>query len=222
MCGRYTHLLTWAQLHRLLRLTSAPIEIAARYNIAPTQLAPVVREAAVGARSLEMMRWGLVPSWANDLSIGSGMINARGETLATKPAFRGAFKRRRCIVPASGFYEWKKTEGSKSKQPFYITASDGGPLLLGGLWESWASPEGEWVLSYTIVTTGPNEVMATLHDRMPLILDGDDIDRWLDPRVEDAAGLVRSFPSELMLPVPVSTVVNSPKNDVPECIQPTG
>lgn len=231
MCGRFTHLLKWAQLQRLLRLTCDPIELPLRYNIAPTQQAPVVRTTPEGGRAVHLLRWGLVPSWAKDLSIGNTMINARGETLATKPAFRTAFKRRRCIVPASGFYEWKKSEGTKTKQPFYITASDESPLMFGGLWESWTlvKDEGEGVSegkpeivrTFTIITTSPNEMMATLHDRMPLILDASDIDRWLDPKVEDASELVRPYPSELMLARPVSTLVNSPRNDVPECIQPS-
>lgn len=219
MCGRYTHLLTWAQLHRLLRLTSDPIDLPRRYNIAPTQEAPVVRTSPDGGRAAHLLRWGLVPSWAKDLSIGNTMINARGETLATKPAFRVAFRKRRCVVPASGFYEWKKMEGSKTKQPFYITSSDEGPLMFGGLWESWTSPEGEIVRTFTIITTTPNEMMAEIHDRMPLILDASDTDRWLDPKVEDASDLIRSFPPELMLAKPVSTLVNSPRNDVPECVQ---
>lgn len=220
MCGRYTHLLTWKQLHRLLALTSVPFDLTPRYNIAPTQLAPVARQDKDGRRSLDMLRWGLVPSWAGDLKIGNTMINARGETLATKPAFRAAFKRRRCIVPASGFYEWKKSEGSKTKQPFYITASDDGPLMLAGLWESWTSPDGAMIDTYTIITTAPNEMMAEMHDRMPVILDETDFDAWLDPAREDASGLIRSYPSELMRARPVSTVVNSPKNEDPVCIQP--
>ena len=220
MCGRFTHLLTWAQLHRLLRLTSDPIDLPIRYNIAPTQLAPVVRTTPEGGRAVHMLRWGLVPSWAKELAIGNSMINARGETIATKPAFRAAFKRRRCIVPASGFYEWKKCEETKAKQPFYITASDQSPLMLGGLWESWTSPDGEIIRTFTIITTTPNEMMAVIHDRMPVILDPSDIDTWLDPEVEDAGDLVRPFPAELMLASPVSTRVNSPRNDSPDCIQP--
>ncbi len=220
MCGRYTHLLTWAQLCRLLGLTSAPMDLSPRYNIAPTQLAPVARQRPDGGRSLDMLRWGLVPSWASDPKIGNTMINARGETVATKPAFRTAFKRRRCIVPASGFYEWDKVAGGKIKQPYYITASDSGPLMLAGLWESWTSPEGEIVRSYTIITTSPNEMMAKIHDRMPVILDEADFDRWLDPEREDASELIRSYPAELMLATPVSTLVNSPRNEDPSCIQP--
>lgn len=222
MCGRYTHLLTWAQLHRILRLTSDPIDLPVRYNIAPTQQAPVVRTTPEGGRAVHMLRWGLVPSWAEDSKIGNTMINARGETLAAKPAFRTAFKRRRCIVPASGFYEWKKCEGSKAKQPYYITASDEGPLMLGGLWESWTSPEGEIVRTFTIITTTPNAMMAEIHDRMPVVLGASAIDRWLDPSVEDVSALVRPYPVELMLAKPVSTLVNSPRNEDPACIQPVG
>ncbi|MBX3316452.1 MAG: SOS response-associated peptidase [Phycisphaeraceae bacterium] len=219
MCGRFTQLLTWAQLRRLMRLTSPPIELPLRYNIAPTQRVPVVRHEG-GGRSLALLRWGLVPAWAKDLAIGSSMINARGETLAAKPAFRSAFKRRRCLVPASGFYEWDKVSGGKAKQPIYITASDEGPLVFGGVWESWASPDGDTVETFAIVTTAPNEMMSRFHDRMPLILDPDDHDAWLDPEREDASALVRPYPSELMLARPVSTRVNSPKNDDPSLIEP--
>ncbi|MCW5769293.1 MAG: SOS response-associated peptidase [Phycisphaeraceae bacterium] len=219
MCGRYTHLVTWSQVHQLLRLSSDPIDLPLRYNIAPTQMAPVVRQRG-GARSLEMLRWGLVPPWAKDIAIGSGMINARGETLATKPAFRAAFKRRRCLVPASGFYEWDKVSSGTKKQPSYITASDDGPLVFGGLWESWTSPEGQTIETYTIVTTAPNEMMARFHDRMPLVLDASDHDAWLDPEREDAFDLVRAYPAELMLARPVSTRVNSPRNDDASLIEP--
>lgn len=224
MCGRYTHLYTWKQLHRLMELTTPLVDLPMRYNVAPTQRAPVVRQSRANARTLDMLRWGLVPSWAKDLAVGSSMINARGETIASKPAFRAAFKRRRCIVPISGFYEWQKLGGTR-KQPHYITASDDQPLALAGLWESWLSPEQESIETYTIVTTTPNEMMAEIHDRMPVILHAEDLDAWLDPGDEGSArvaGLIRPYPAELMLARPVSTHVNSPRHDDPSCIQTLG
>ncbi len=261
MCGRYTHLYTWKQLHRLLELTT-PVpagELPRRYNVAPSQSAPVVRaicedpgvrasdapagDAAdeprgrVGGRSdarsrgrgVSMMRWGLIPSWAKDASIGARTVNARCETLSEKPAFRAAFKKRRCLVPISGFYEWKVIEGAakgKAKQPYYITSSDGEPLVLAGLWESWRDPsadQAQSIESFTILTTSPNELMATFHDRMPVIIPREHFARWLDPANEDTASLAdlfKPYPAELMMAMAVSTRVNSPKNDDALCIEP--
>ena len=155
--------------------------------------------------------------------MGSSLINARAEGIEAKPAFRAAFKRRRCLVPASGFYEWKKLGGGDRKQPYYITAADEEPLAFAGVWEWWRSPEGEAVESFAIITTTPNEMMAGLHDRMPVILDSADFAPWLDPAQEDQKrllGLLRPYPAELMVSRPVSTRVNSPRNDDPACILP--
>jgi putative SOS response-associated peptidase YedK len=212
-----------------------------RFNIAPTQLVPVVRNRtaegqrlaiirrADGAaeRELVTVRWGLIPSWARDPAIGNRMINARAETVAEKPAFRAAFKARRCVVPASGFYEWKR-QGRGPKQPYLIQRRDGQPMGFAGLWETWADPAtGEVVTTCTIVTCAPNELMAELHDRMPVILDPADYDAWLDPadpRGADPRGaeLLRPCPAEWLEAVPVSTRVNSPRNDDPSVIQPEG
>lgn len=225
MCGRYTHLYTWKQLHRLMTLTTIPAgELAPRYNLAPTQKAPVVRQDPEGARSADLLRWGLVPFWADDPTIGSKMINARAETAADKPAFRAAFKSRRCIVPASGFYEWKALEGQKAKQPYYIRpAEDGGIFAIAGLWERWKTKDGaDAVETFTILTTEPNDLMKTLHDRMPVILDPADFDRWLDPKNADAASLnalMRPAHAETMMCHPVSTRVNTPKNDEPSLVE---
>lgn len=238
MCGRFTHLYTWAQLHKLMTLTSPPIELPLRFNVAPMQMAPVVR-AEDGGRALDMLRWGLVPSWAKDEGIASSLINARAETVASKPAFRAAFKRRRCVVPASGFYEWQQapvaeeglfgvTRGKPAKRPHYITRADGQPMIFAGLWESWrdpGAPEGTsapLVETFTIITCEPNAMMSRLHDRMPVILDLPDLARWLDPGsdAESVARLLGPFPADRMTAHPVSTRVNSPRNDDAECLQP--
>lgn len=239
MCGRFTNRYTWKQLHKLLQLTTPPLVFEERYNIAPTQDAPVVRmgeaegQAAKGRR-LDTLRWGLIPSWAKDESFGSKAINARAETVATSGAFRDSFKRRRCLVPVSGFYEWKKLDASgKRKQPYYITSSDGEPLMLAGLWSSWKGADAKALETFTIITTTPNELMATLHDRMPVILGERDWGAWLDSDSGDGAAsaagaaepaggvesLLRPYPAELMMAYPVSTKVNSPRNDGPELIQ---
>lgn len=224
MCGRFTQLFSWRELHRLMSLTTMPdAQLLMRYNIAPTQLAAVVRAAAAGsAREGVPMRWGLIPSWSKDESIGAHTINARADTVASKPAFRSAFKRRRCIVPVSGFYEWKTAGESGRKQPHYIRARSAGALALAGLWESWAPQDGrDPIESFTIITTDANETMRPLHDRMPVILAPSDWDRWLDPsddNPERLRTLLTPAPADTLELWPVSTLVNAPKNDVAECI----
>lgn len=220
MCGRYTHLYTWEQLHTLSTLTTSAMVLPISYNVAPSQIAPIIRTDGPGLHRLDMFKWGLIPSWAKDSKIGNMLINARAETIAEKPAFRAAFKARRCIVPISGFYEWKKSEGKKNKQPFYITASDDKPLLLAGLWEQWPGNENEpETRSFTIITTTPNELMATLHDRMPVILQPESQKNWLESK-DPPTDLLHPYPSELLLCREVSTRVNSPKNNDPACIEP--
>ncbi|MCC7353120.1 MAG: SOS response-associated peptidase, partial [Anaerolineae bacterium] len=160
-------------------------------------------------------------SWAKDPTIGSRMINARSETVAEKPSFRSAFKSRRCLVPADGFYEWQRQE--RGKQPFFIRMSEGTPFAIAGLWEHWQGPEGEVIESCTLLTTEANEMMRPLHDRMPVILDPKDYDLWLDPGVqkrEILLPLFRPYASEAMIAYPVRPVVNSPANDSPLCIEP--
>jgi putative SOS response-associated peptidase YedK len=221
MCGRFTHQFTWAQLHRLLRLIGQERPIPPRYNVAPTQTAPVVTLGNSGGRELVDMHWGLIPSWAKDKSMAARAINARAETVATLPAFRAAFKSGRCVVPISAFYEWRQTLGSKAKQPFLIGSSDGEPLLLAGLCERWQDKiAGTTIDSFTIITTTPNELIAELHDRMPVILTPEECDRWLDPdaQPDELQSLLRPYPSELMMRHPVSPRVNSPRVDSPELV----
>jgi putative SOS response-associated peptidase YedK len=191
-------------------------DLTPRYNVAPTQQIGVVRTAD-GQRELSFMQWGLVPRWAKDPKIGSQMINARAETAAEKPAFRDAFRKRRCLVVADGFYEWKKT-GGKTKQPFYIRMKDHRPFGFAGLWERWGELE-----SCTILTTRPNELCASVHDRMPVILSPNDYDQWLDQQVTDAAALqplLDPYPSDEMAADPVGTHVNSVRNIDERCIAP--
>lgn len=194
--------------------------IQPRYNIAPTQQVAVVRQDAGGQRHLSYLRWGLIPPWAKDASVGSHMINARAETVHEKPAFCHAFRSRRCLVPASGFFEWEKKEGRK--QPLYIRMKDGGPMIFAGLWESWKSPEGEIIEMCTILTTNANSLIKPIHDRMPVILGRSDWDTWLsrDATREQLAMLFQPYPWDLLHLYPVGTGVNNPRNDSPELIEP--
>ncbi len=222
MCGRYALHVFARELAELLRAVRLPVEFGARYNIAPTQQAPILRIGEDGQRELVMAKWGLIPSWAKDAAIGNRMINARAETAAEKPAFRAAMKKRRCIVPASGFYEWQKIEGSKVKQPWYIHRADAAPLALAGLWESWEGDEP--IRSFTILTTDANELMRPLHDRMPVILEPEEIDRWLNPDTtpEIVAALLDPAADGVLSAFPVSTKVNSPANEGAKLIEPEG
>jgi putative SOS response-associated peptidase YedK len=190
-----------------------------RYNVAPSQLVPVVTNDGGG---LQMFRWGLVPSWAKDEKIGYSMINARSETLAERPAFRNAFTHRRCLIPADGFYEWRKEADGKTKTPMYSTVDGGEVFAFAGLWEVWKNPVGEWVPSCTIITTTPNALMAPIHDRMPVILPAEAYAAWLTPGETSAAALMpllKQFPVERMSVRTVSRLVNSPKNDGPELLE---
>jgi len=236
MCGRYSHRYTWRQLERLLSLTSVPWEFAKRYNVAPTQTAPVVRADGKGGRSADLLRWGLIPSWAKSAAIASSLVNARSETAHEQPAFRTAFRQRRCVVPVSGFYEWGtkpaavglfgEPAGRPGKQPYYLTSSDGEPLLLAGLWESWRDPalppDAPPLETFTILTTLPNEMVVKIHDRMPAILDVEGCAKWLDLKqdVDSLRALLVPYPAELMARWPVSNRVNSPKHDDETCVQP--
>ncbi|MDP8952934.1 MAG: SOS response-associated peptidase [Actinomycetota bacterium] len=194
-------------------------EVPPSYNVAPTQeVAAVLVEG--GERRLEMLRWGLIPSWADEPQIGSRMINARSETVSEKPSFRGAFRKRRCLIPADGFYEWQRTDNGK--QPYHIHARDGSPFAFAGLWESWSGDEGE-IRSCTILTTEANEVVGEVHHRMPVIVAPEDYETWLDPDLHDAdwlAPLLTPYPSEALEAYPVSRFVNNPSNNDERCVEP--
>lgn len=225
MCGRFTLMADAETLRQAFELDSAP-DLTPRYNVAPTQpVAGVIAASAEAGsdkkRALEIFRWGLIPSWAKDPAIGNRMINARAETLAEKPAFRAALKRRRCLILADGFYEWK-AEGRK-KTPIFIQLKDGDPFAFAGLWEVWQSPEGDLIKSCTLITTTPNALMEKIHDRMPVILPPPAYDTWLAPGELPAAkldSLLKPFAASKMKAAAVSTLVNNPANDLPECIVP--
>lgn len=192
-----------------------------RYNIAPTQLVPTVlrRPEQSDQRLFHLLRWGLIPSWAKDPAIGARLINAKAETAGEKPSFRAAFRQRRCLVVADGFYEWQRQE--RKKQPFYFRFQDERPFGFAGLWERWGAPSGEVIESCTILTTEASELVRPIHDRMPVIVDPKDYDLWLDPAVQKPEALqqlLRPYRSEEMMTYPVSTQVNNPVNNSPECI----
>jgi len=220
MCGRFTLFLEADDLSEELDLHAIPPEWTPRYNVAPTQ--PILTVTDPVARDAQWMRWGLVPSWAKDLSIGSRMINARAETLAEKPSFRSAFARRRCLIPASGFYEWQKAASGKGpSQPYFISLRDRKAFAFAGLWEIWHSPEGNEVKSCTIITTSPNERVAAIHDRMPVILSGDRMWNWLNWNdTRQLTGLMVPYPATEMQAVRVGNMVSNPNLDVPGLIAP--
>lgn len=221
MCGRFT--LRTSPQKLLENFGVAFPEVVPRYNIAPTQLVLALRATPAGTgRQAAAFRWGLIPSWAKDLKIGAKSINARAETLAEKPMFRAALKRRRCLVLADGYYEWR-TAG-KAKQPYHFRYEDQRPFAFAGLWEAWPGPEGNDppLESCTIITTAARGIAATLHERMPVIILPGDYDRWISSQSMDAAELETLLHPKLqdeLIPVPVSTLVNSVKNDRPECLQ---
>jgi putative SOS response-associated peptidase YedK len=222
MCGRY-NIITDAQalIDAYQVEAGAPAGTLARYNVAPAtdQLVIVAED---GKRVAREFRWGLIPHWAKDQAIGYKTINARGETVAAKPAFRAAFRQRRCLVPASGFYEWKVLPGGR--QPYLVRLKSGALLSFAGLWESWAGPEGE-VRTFTIITTAPNELMARIHERMPAIVARNQYARWLDPSLQDPAGIqamIASYPAEELEAVPVGSRVNNVRNQGAELIEPAG
>jgi putative SOS response-associated peptidase YedK len=222
MCGRY-------RLSRRKQIIEEHFETAdwqddwsPRYNIAPTQFVPVVRQhPKEPRRDLSLMKWGLIPTWAHDPSAAAKMINARSETAATKPVFRDPLKFRRCLIPADAFYEWQRT--AKSKQPFCFEVNGGESFAFAGLWERWRDPSGQWVKSCSILTTTPNAVTSAVHNRMPVILGKDDYDVWLDPGMQNVASiseLLKPYDARLMRCYPVSSRVNYVANDDQECSQP--
>jgi len=219
MCGRFTLVSPVEIVARHFGLASTP-PLAAHYNIAPSQPVAVVREAGDG-RELGFMRWGLVPPGADPRRIGARLINARSETVDTQPAFRAAFRSRRCLMPADGFFEWQRTRGRG--QPFYARMRDGGPFAFAALWERSEGPGREPIESCTLLTTEPNAALRDIHDRMPVILDPAAYALWLSDRAQDAPALkalLVPYPAEAMSVRAVSTLVNDPRNDGPECIVP--
>ena len=219
MCGRYVLYGPQSRNQEYFQVAGWP-DFGDRYNIAPTSLVPIIRQSPEGARVADLLKWGLIPHWAKDPSIGLKLNNARGETVAEKPSFRDAFKRRRCIVPASGFYEWKAEAGGK--QPYYIRLKSDEPLAMAGLWESWRDPAGEVVRTFCIVTTSANALMESIHDRMPVLLRPDKFQRWLDPAApgDSVADEVRPYPAEAMEAWPVSKAINRASNEGAELIDP--
>lgn len=220
MCGRFTLTADSKKLTEAFAGYDIPAELPPRFNIAPSQ--PVAVIANNGRNKVEFFQWGLIPSWAKEPAIGNRMINARAETLAEKPSFKNAYKRRRCLVLSDGFYEWKKMNGAKT--PMYIRLASGEPFALAGLWELWHGPDDSTILSCTIITTTPNELLADIHNRMPVILPSAVYDRWLDPAEcspDQLNELLKPYPAARMTAYPVSTLVNNPKNDSPECVIPS-
>jgi putative SOS response-associated peptidase YedK len=223
MCGRFTLTVDPADLQDAFPEFTFPAQGAPRYNIAPSQ--PILALPNDGTNRADFFVWGLIPSWAKDPSIGNRMINARAETLAEKPSFRGPLKYHRCLIFADGFYEWQTIPGTKSKLPHYIRLTSGKPFVFAGLWEHWQPADGSEVRSATIITTAPNELMAPIHNRMPVILGKDTYAQWIDPtpqplpRFQD---LLIPYPAGEMKAYPVSTLINSPNNERADCILPAG
>lgn len=217
MCGRYTLTIDPADLQDTLELGKLPPDLQPRYNIAPTQPVAVVTSAE--DRTVEMFRWGLIPSWTKDPSMASRMINARAETLHEKAAYRVPFARKRCLILADGFFEWQKA--GQSKRPFFIQLKSHEPFAFAGLWDQWVSPEGEEKRTCSIITCEPNELMSKLHNRMPAILDRSTMWDWLDPAATPIGlrALLQPY-AKSMIAHPVSRLVNRPENDSPACIAP--
>ncbi|MBU4563430.1 MAG: SOS response-associated peptidase [Desulfarculus sp.] len=219
MCGRFTQSKSLAEYQDRFSFSAGPLEYAPRFNLAPGREALAVLAGEDGRRG-EMLRWGLVPSWAKDERVGYKMINARAETVADKPAYRGPFRRARCLIPAEGFFEWAPAAGGK--QPFFLARKDREPFALAGLWDQWSGPEGGTLRSFTIITTQANQVVKPIHDRMPVMLSTGDEAAWLDPAAspEDLATLLRPYAAQEMQAQPVSRRVNSAAGEGPKLIEP--
>ncbi len=221
MCGRITQTATPEMIAQQFHVAEPPL-FKPRYNIAPSQSVAAIRtEPDTTLRKLVMLRWGLIPSWAKDPKIGSQCINAKAETVAEKPSFRVAFRKRRCLVIVTGFYEWQ-VQG-RSKQPMWIGLKSQRPFAFAGLWEHWQPPGGTGIKSCTILTTEPNELMRPIHNRMPVILPPASYDQWLDPTVqqtEPLKALLRAYPNDELMAYPVSTLVNNPRHDALQCLEP--
>lgn len=216
MCGRYSFAIEDALILERFGLRVRTAIYKARYNCTPTQNLAVIVNTAPDA--LQFFRWGLIPSWAKESSMGNKLINARAETLTEKPSFRNAFRNRRCLVPVTGFFEWKRDTG---KTPYHIRLKSGEPFCFAGLWDKWINPGGEAIHSFTIITTTPNELMENIHDRMPVILPREDEQRWISPQPDPSlVELLKPFPALMMEAFQVSKLVNTPVNDSPAVLEP--
>jgi putative SOS response-associated peptidase YedK len=221
MCGRFTLKADIETIAKVFHVkpSLAVSEITPRYNIAPSQ--EVISILRNGASHLEPLHWGLIPSWAKDETIGNKMINARAETLAEKPSFKRLLRSKRCLVVADGFYEWRKEAGSKTKTPMYITLKSGQPFAFAGLWDLWNNPDGQQIRSCTIITTQPNALMESIHDRMPVILSPDASEQWLETSLHDEhelSSLLVPYPAEEMTARAISRLVNDPRREGAELI----
>jgi len=223
MCGRYTLHHKPEEIEERFDVEAIEEYLSPRYNIAPSQIVPVIRQSSSedSLREMAGCKWGLIPYWAKDPKIGNNLINAKAETIAEKPSFKRAFARRRCLIPADGFYEWQK-RGKAPSQPIYVRRRDGGLFAFAGLWEEWRTPEGDSVESCTIITVEPNELISKIHHRMAAILRPDDEAAWINPKsnVEDLLRLLRPSDSDELEAIPVSRAVNSPAQDNPALIAP--
>lgn len=223
MCGRFTLTVETADLKEAFAGFKFPANLKPRYNIAPSQ--PVLVLANGGKNKADFFVWGLIPSWAKDPAIGSRMINARAETLAEKPSFRGPYRYKRCLIPADGFYEWQKQPGAQVKIPHYIRLKNQQPFAFAGLWDEWHAPDGSQIKSCVIITTAPNTLVENIHDRMPVILRPQDYAQWLSAesrQPEELNPLLSAYPAQEMEAYPVRTLVNRAKLDLPEMIQAVG
>lgn len=216
MCGRFTLAIAPEELAEQFQLTEVP-DFPPRYNIAPSQpIAAILKTSDRPERHFQLLRWGLIPAWSKDPAIGNRLINARGESVATKPSFRSAFKRRRCLIPASGFYEWQKL--NRGKQPYFIRLRDQPLFAFAGLWETWQD-----IATATIITTTANPDLEPIHDRMPVILQPQDYDQWLDPdfqNLDQLQSLLQPLPDSTIESYPVSSQVNTPSHDSADCMAP--
>jgi putative SOS response-associated peptidase YedK len=217
MCGRFAQALKLEEWIDHFHINHEDIgELHPSYNIAPTQMVSCIINNA-GKRTIKPMRWGLIPSWENSIKSGAKYINARKETVKSKPAYKNAFYHRRCIIPATGFYEWKKTK--YQKQAYFFTLTDNTPMSFAGIWEEWHDIKGDTVVSFSIITTHANRIVSPVHDRMPVLLNPDGYDRWLDTSRSENDYFFQMISEDLMTAYPVSSYVNKVTNDSPQCIQ---
>jgi len=218
MCGRYSFIQEDEMIRERFGVTVRSAIYKARYNCAPTQKLAVISNENPG--ELSLYRWGLIPFWAKDLSIGNKLINAKSETILEKPSFKDSFKNKRCLVLSDGFYEWKK---GTVKKPFRITRKDGAAFAMAGIWDKWTNPEGEEIRSFAILTTRPNSLMEKIHDRMPVILDRETEKRWIEnSSPEVLIEFLKPCDATSLIAYPVSSLVNSPRNDSKEILEPAG